>query len=206
MALTFDDGPSKTTMAEILDILAEYDAKATFFIIGNKINSATLPILQRAVDEGHELGNHGMNHLEMAELTDDEIRSEYFDCQDAVKQAVGVEMYYFRAPFGSVDDRMFQIIQTPFINSGAKAADGTIGSIAADRAWRVTSGAYDGCIIGMHCFQGNSETVEALKTILPELKAQGYRFVTVSELFTECGYEIPVATPGIRFTDNKPLE
>ena len=139
VALTFDDGPSRTTMAEVLNILAQYDAKATFFIIGNKISADTLPVLQRAVDEGHELGNHGMNHLHMAELSGAEIQSEYVQCQEAVKEAVGVVMYYFRAPFGSVDDRMYQIIQAPFIASGAKAADGTIDSIAANRAWRVTT-------------------------------------------------------------------
>lgn len=206
IALTFDDGPSTQTMVQVLDLLAEYDAKATFFVIGNNINSRTIPVLQRAVDEGHELGNHTMSHKKTAELTDEEITYEYFNCQQAVLDAVGVEMYFFRAPFGSIDERMYSIIPAPFMGAAISTGDGTIGSIAADRAWRATSQAYDGAIVLMHCFQGNSETVEALKTVLPELKSQGYRFVTLSELYTEADYEIPAPTPGVKFLDNKPIE
>lgn len=206
IALTFDDGPSTKTMVQVLDLLAQYNAKATFFVIGSKINSSTKPILQRAVDEGHELANHSMNHLEMATLTEEEILYEYNACQEAVKEAVGIDMYFFRAPFGSIDDRMYRLIQAPFMGYGPAAGDGTIGSIAADRAFRVTSKAYDGAIVLMHCFQGNSETVEALKTILPELASQGYEFVTLTELFTRDGGSVPGPTPGVKIPDNKPIE
>ena len=75
IALTFDDGPSTKTMVEILDLLKEYDAKGTFFLIGKKINNTTIPVLERAVEEGHELGNHSMNHLKMKTLTDEEVLS-----------------------------------------------------------------------------------------------------------------------------------
>ena len=206
IALTFDDGPSTKTMVEVLDLLKQYDAKATFFVIGRKINANTQPVLQRAVDEGHEIANHPMNHQKTAELTDEEIRAEFEDCQKAVLDAVGVEMYYFRAPYGSIDDRMYEIIQAPFMGAAISTGDGTIGSLAADRAWRATSNAYDGAIVLFHCFQGNDETVTALETVLPELKAQGYEFVTLTELYTRNGGEVPVATPGIKFKDNKPLE
>ena len=206
IALTFDDGPSTKTMVQVLDILDKYNAKATFFVIGRKITDATKTVLQRAVDEGHEIGNHSMNHLKMAELTEEEILAEYENCHQAVLDAVGVEMYYFRAPYGSIDDRMYQIIQAPFIGSAISSGDGTIGSIAADRAWKVTSKAYDGAIVTFHCFQGNDETVIALETVLPELIAQGYKFVTVSELYAERGYPVPAPTPGVKFKDNAPLE
>ena len=206
IALTFDDGPSTETMVQVLDLLKQYDAKATFFLIGKKINASTTPVLQRAVDEGHELANHSMNHLKMAELSDAEIIAEYTNCQRAVKDAVGVDMYYFRPPFGSLDDRMYQLIESPFIGAAVTCGDGTIGSIAADRAYKTLSGVYDGAITLMHCFQGNSETVEALAMVLPELKAQGYQFVTLSELYTLAGYDIPAAIPGAKYRDNKPLE
>lgn len=206
IALTFDDGPSSITMVQVLDLLAEYDAKATFFIIGRKINASTKSVLQRAVEEGHELGNHSFNHLHMAELSEEEIVKEYNDCHQAVLDAVGVEMHYFRPPFNSTDSRMYELIPAPFM-VGISAGDGTAeGSIAADRAFKVTSKAYDGAIVVMHCFQGNDETVEALQTILPELKAQGYKFVTVSELYLESGCKIPGPTPGVKFYDNKPIE
>ena len=207
IALTFDDGPSTKTMVEILDLLKEYDAKGTFFLIGKKINNTTIPVLERAVEEGHELGNHSMNHLKMKTLTDEEVLSEIAECQKAVKDAVNVDMYYFRPPFGSVSDQMYDLIQMPFILGNISAGDGRINSsIAADRAWKVTSNAYDGGIAIMHCMQNNDATVEALKTILPELKAQGYEFVTLTELFTRNGGEVPVPTPGVKFEDNRPIE
>lgn len=192
IALTFDDGPSRTTMVEVLDLLAEYDAKATFFVIGRKINASTKDVLQRAVDEGHEIANHSFNHVKMAELTEEEIVKEFEDCQKAVFDAVGVEMYYFRAPFGSVDERVRRLVPAPFMLYGAAAGDGTNESIAEDRAYRVLSKAYDGCIVLLHCFEGNDPTVEALSSILPELKKQGYKFVTLTQLYEETGTPIPV--------------
>lgn len=192
IALTFDDGPSRTTMVEVLDLLAEFDAKGTFFVIGRKINASTKAVLQRAVDEGHEIANHSYNHVKMAELTEEEIVKEYEDCQKAVFDAVGVEMYYFRAPFGSVDERVRRLVPAPFMLYGAAAGDGTNESIAEDRSYRVLSKAYDGCIVLFHCFEGNDPTVEALRTVLTELKKQGYKFVTLTELYEESGTPIPV--------------
>jgi peptidoglycan/xylan/chitin deacetylase (PgdA/CDA1 family) len=101
---------------------------------------------------------------------------------------------------------MYQLIPAPFMGAAISTGDGTIGSLAADRAWRATSKAYDGAIVLFHCFQGNDETVAALETVLPELKAQGYQFVTLSDLYLKAGYEIPKPTPGVKFADNKPLE
>lgn len=205
IALTFDDGPSTKTMVAVLDVLKEYDAKATFFVIGKRINDSTIPVMQRAIDEGHEIGNHSYSHLYMAELSEDEIQFEYNECQKIVKDHFGIDMHFFRAPYGSIDDRMYSLIQAPFMG-GYSTGDGTIGSIAADRAYKAISGAYDGAIVVMHCFQGNDETVEALKQVLPELKAQGYKFVTLTQLYEEAGYEIPGPTPGVKIKNNKPVE
>ena len=207
IALTFDDGPSTRTMVEILDLLKQYDAKGTFFLVGRKIDNATIPILERAVAEGHEFGNHSMNHLKMKTLTDNEVLSEIAECQKAVKDAVNVDMNYFRAPYLSISSQMYDLIQMPFIHASISAGDGRVNSsTAADRAWQVTSKAYDGAMVAMHCMQKNDATVEALKTILPELKAQGYDFVTVTELYTRNGGEAPVTRPGVPYRDNQPIE
>jgi len=207
IAMTFDDGPSKTTMVEVLELLKKYDAKATFFIVGRKINDITLPVLQRAYSEGHELANHSFSHLHMAELSDEEILREYENCQKIVRDTLGVEMYYFRPPFGNVDDRMYRLIPAPFMMCGASAGDGTrLGSNAEQRISKLLGKAYDGCIALMHCFEGNTETVKALETILPELTSQGYKFVTLTELYHKAGCQIPPPTPLVKFRDNKPLE
>lgn len=191
IALTFDDGPSVTTMVEVLDILKEHDVKATFFIVGKKINGSTEKVLKRAIEDSHEIGHHGMNHVHMNELSEEEVLKDIADCQEKVKEVTGVDMYYFRPPFGKVNARMHELIQMPFVTASITCGDGTVGSLAADRAYRVTSAAYDNAIVLMHCFEGNSETVEALKTVIPELKMQGYEFVTLTELFTYDGGEVP---------------
>lgn len=205
IALTFDDGPSTKTMVEVLDALDKYDVKATFFVIAKKINNSTIPVMERAIASGHEIGNHSLNHLKMGTLTDEEILKEYTECQRIVKENFGLDLHFFRAPYGSVNDSMYELIPAPFI-TGYSTGDGTIGSIAEDRAYKAINGAYDGAIIVMHCFQGNDETVKALDILIPELKAQGYKFVTLSNLFTEAGYEIPGPTPGTKIKNNKPIE
>ncbi len=207
IAMTFDDGPSKSTMVEVLDLLKQYDAKATFFIVGRKINAVTLPVLQRALAEGHEVANHSFNHLHMAELTEEEIVKEYEDCQNIVRETLGVDMYYFRPPFGNVDDRVYRLIPAPFMLCGASGADGRkLVHDAQHRAERFMSKVYDGCIGLLHCFEGNTETVKALKTVLPQLKAQGYRIMTLSQLYHESGCPLPPPAEGVLYRDNKPIE
>ena len=207
IAMTFDDGPSRTTMVEVLDLLKKYDAKATFFIVGRKVGEDTLPVLQRALDEGHELANHGFNHVRMPELSEEEIVSEYEACQKVIRETLGVELYYFRPPFGKADDRMFRLIPAPFMLCGASGADGRkLVNDARFRTERFMSRVYAGCIGLLHCFEGNVETVKALATILPQLQAQGYRIVNLTQLYQESGCPLPLPAPGVIYRDNKPIE
>lgn len=206
IAMTFDDGPSKTTMVEVLDLLAQYDAKATFFIVGRKINEDTLPVLRRALTEGHELANHGFHHVHMPTLSEEEILREYEDCQRVVRDSLGVEMYYFRPPFGSVDDRMYRLIPAPFVLCGASGGDGRkLVHDAQFRTERFMGRVYDGCIGLLHCFEGNTETVKALETILPQLKAEGYRIMTLTQLYQASGLPLPPPAQGVFYRDNKPI-
>ena len=205
IALTFDDGPSRTTMVEILDLLEKYEARATFFIVGRKVGEETLPVLQRALAEGHELANHGFHHVHMPELSEEEILSEFEDCQKVVRDTLGVDMYYFRPPYGKVDDRMFRLIPAPFMLCGASGADGRkLVNDARFRAERFMSKVYEGCIGLLHCFEGNVETVKALETILPQLQAQGYRLVTLTQLYALSGCPQPAPAPGVLYPQPEP--
>jgi peptidoglycan/xylan/chitin deacetylase (PgdA/CDA1 family) len=69
IALTFDDGPNTTTTNDVLDLLAEYDAKASFFLIGDNINSASAASVRRAYDMGMEIDNHSKTHANMSKMT-----------------------------------------------------------------------------------------------------------------------------------------
>jgi len=196
IALTFDDGPNSDTMMDFLEVLEQYDVKATFFLIGKMVSSNALAV-KKAYQAGHEIGNHSYSHIDLTKLTDDEMLAEIENCQIAVEQVIGVRPTFFRPPFLATSEAMNTLIGLPYA-SGYTIGDGTIGTSAADRSYKALSQAHDGAILLMHCFTGCDQTLEALHTIIPELRSQGYEFVTISELFARKGI-----TPqtGIMYTD-----
>lgn len=185
IALTFDDGPNSNTMLDLLVILEQYNVKATFFLIGKMVSSNAVAV-KRLYQAGHEIGNHSYSHIDLAKLSEDEILAEIENCQIAVESVTGVRPALFRPPFLSTSDSMDKLMDLPYA-SGYGIGDGTIGTGAADRAYKALSQAHDGAILLMHCFTGCEETLLALHTIIPELRSQGYEFVTVSELFARKG-------------------
>lgn len=101
--LSFDDGPSEWTPA-ILDLLAEHDAKATFFVIGQNI-AGREQILARTAAEGHIVGNHTFSHPRLSGLKDWEIEREFTACNLAVENVLGFAPTVWRAPFYDADDK-----------------------------------------------------------------------------------------------------
>lgn len=198
IALTFDDGPWDTSTAAILDTLKEYDAKATFFTVGQKI-SGHEDLLQRAANEGHEIGTHTWDHAEgsgqgvsLILMSSDERKQEVEKGLQAIKDATGQDAsLMFRSPGGNFD---------------ASVASDLSDLIDAEIGWNIDTGDWQkpgvdtiaqriesagpGEIILMHDGGGDrSETVAALKQALPKLKEEGYRFVTVSELINSYPYQ-----------------
>ena len=198
IALTFDDGPWDTSTAAILDTLKEYDAKATFFTVGQKI-SGHEDLLQRAANEGHEIGTHTWDHAEgsgqgvsLILMSSDERKQEVEKGLQAIKDATGQDAsLMFRSPGGNFD---------------ASVASDLSNLIDAEIGWNIDTGdwqkpgvdtiaqriesASPGEIILMHDGGGDrSETVAALKQALPKLKEEGYRFMTVSELINSYPYQ-----------------
>ncbi|MDC7294766.1 polysaccharide deacetylase family protein [Butyrivibrio sp. DSM 10294] len=181
IALTFDDGPSSTT-SDVLDVLEKYNVKATFFLIGQNVNNNTLSIMQRQVRNGHELASHSYTHQDMTRMSAQQIRNEMEWTSSAIKNAVGAEVKFFRPPYISVNNTMYQNIDYPFIQ-GLLINDWENSTSVQQRVNNALGGAKDGQIILLHDFQGNSQTVQALPQIIEGLQNQGYTFVTVSELF-----------------------
>ena len=188
IALTFDDGPNATTTNEVLDKLEKHGVIASFFLIGNNINDESAKAVKRAYDMGCEINNHSRTHSNMTELTAEEIQEEYKYVDDKVFEITGEHTKFFRPPYIAVHQIMFDNIDVPFI-AGIGAQDWEDRITADMRARMILKQAKDGDIILLHDMEGNSATVEALDTIIPELKAQGYKFVTVSELFKAKGIE-----------------
>jgi len=182
IALTFDDGPNTYTTPKVLDLLEEYDAHASFFLIGDKINAESAAVAKRAYDMGCELNSHSKTHSYMTEMTAEQIQEEMDYVDEYIYSITGDHPKFFRPPYLKVNQTMYDAIDIPFItgySSGDSAADKT----AKDVTDTVLAAAKDGAIILMHDFYGNDKTVEALETILPALQTQGYEFVTLTELF-----------------------
>jgi peptidoglycan/xylan/chitin deacetylase (PgdA/CDA1 family) len=103
IALTFDDGPHPRYTPQILEILSEYRAPATFFVIGK--NAQDYPDLVRRISaEGHEIANHTYSHRRIKDLSDQEIREEMDHCEQILLEIVNLRPALFRPPEGSIND------------------------------------------------------------------------------------------------------
>ncbi len=182
IALTFDDGPNTVVTPQVLDILEQEGIKASFFLIAQNITPESAEVVRRAKAMGCEIENHTVTHPFMDKLTVEEIRREVQECTDRIIEITGEAPKYFRPPFIALSQAMYDNIDLTFI-CGMGCEDWVPTVTAEERAERVLANAEDGQIVLLHDMQWNRNTVEALKTIIPELKKRGYEFATVSELF-----------------------
>lgn len=185
-ALTFDDGPSADTTAQVLDVLEEFHEIGTFFLIGQNINEQTEGMVKRALKMGCEIENHSWSHPAMPKLSAAQIREEVSRTTEQIVRITGREPVFFRPPYIAVSDEMYEQIPLTFI-AGIGCEDWNDQVSAGERAERILSGVMDGAVILLHDMAGNQKTVEALRLIIPRLKQMGYRFVTMERLFEEKG-------------------
>ena len=186
IALTFDDGPNTTTTNDVLDILEEYNAKASFFLIGDNINEESASSVKRAHDMGMEIDNHSKTHSNMSKMQAEEVKAEITYVDEKVKEITGEYPKFFRPPFIDVSQRLYDAVDLPFI-CGIDCQDYMPNVTAQERADYILNGAKDGVIVLLHDAAGNQATIDALKIAMPELVEQGYEFVTLTELFERQG-------------------
>ncbi|MCR4645672.1 MAG: polysaccharide deacetylase family protein [Oscillospiraceae bacterium] len=186
IALTFDDGPNTTTTNDILDLLEEYNAKASFFLIGTNINENSAATVKRAYDMGMEIDNHSKTHSNMSKMSAAEMQAEIAFVDEKVEEIIGEKTKFFRPPFIDVSAEMYNAIDLPFI-CGIDCQDYKAEVTAQERADYILNGATDGVIVLLHDAAGNQQTVEALEIAMPLLIEQGYEFVTLTELFERQG-------------------
>ncbi len=187
VALTFDDGPSNVT-ERVLDILEENGIVGSFFLIGNLVTPEKKSILERQLALGCEIANHSFTHSDMSKMSAEVIRDEIAKTSAVIRDLVGVETKFFRPPFISLSDTMYENIDMPFI-CGLDSRDWDPKTTAQDRINNVLNAACDGAMFLMHDLFNNEKTLEALPVIIKELKAQGYEFATVSQIFEEKGID-----------------
>ncbi len=184
IALTFDDGPHRKYTAEILDVLEQHNAKATFFIVGQ--NGEKNPeLLSRMYEEGHELANHTFTHPLKTNVAN--LMKEIQQTDEVIVGITGYQPTLFRPVEGQYTDAMIEAIA----KEGYKVVMWSWHLDTLD--WKspgvhrivntVLKGVKAGNIVLFHDGGGNrAQTVKALEQILPKLEKQGYQFVTVSEL------------------------
>jgi peptidoglycan/xylan/chitin deacetylase (PgdA/CDA1 family) len=186
IALSFDDGPNETTTAEVLDLLQEHDIPASFFVIGQFINESTARQMTRAISLGCEVQNHSLTHTMMTQLSPEEVAEEVRKTDELIEKYTGTKPWLFRPPFINHNESMHQTIGHTFI-CGVGCEDWIPERTAQERYDILISTLKDGDIVLLHDLQGNDNTVEALKMLIPEMKKQGYTFVTVTELYKRKG-------------------
>jgi peptidoglycan/xylan/chitin deacetylase (PgdA/CDA1 family) len=190
-ALTFDDGPDSTLTPLVLDKLEAHGVVATFFVIGQLINDNTAPVMERAIKMGCEIGNHSWSWSSMNNMSAEEIQESVDKTTAKIKEYTGTTPHFFRPPNLSISQTMYDVIDMPFV-SGVLGFDWAgCNTTAEDRAQNVLEEIQDGAIILLHDVQPPPHpTPEALDILIPQLKEQGYEFVTLSELFKRKGVAI----------------
>lgn len=178
VAFTFDDGPHPENTEKILEILDEYDAKATFFVLGNSVDYYP-QIVKKAYLAGHEIGNHSWNHPNLVNLPFESIRKEIFDTDEVIKKATGEAPKLYRPPYGSHNQTVDEAAGKPPILWDVDTLDWQNHDPQAILT-NVKNQTKDGSIILMHDI--HNETVEGFRLSIEYLDSLGYEFVTVSEL------------------------
>jgi peptidoglycan/xylan/chitin deacetylase (PgdA/CDA1 family) len=182
IAMTFDDGPSATLTPKLLDLLAAHHIKATFFVIGE--NVAEHPeIVARAAREGHEIANHSWSHPNLGKMSDESVRRQLQQTDDAIKNATGKRPTLMRPPYGSITAREKRWIHDEFgydvILWDVDPLDWKRPGPGVVRA-RILKETRPGSIVLSHDIHPG--TIEAMPSTFDELEAKGFKFVTVSEL------------------------
>ncbi len=186
VALTFDDGPLAAVGDRIMDCLAQYGGKATFFLVGSRVPSYASEV-QRMVEEGHEVANHTMNHKYLQKLGAAEIQSQVNQCSDVIESVCGVRPTLMRLPGGNFNQTVLANTNMPMIQWNidtldwkTKNADNTVSV--------VLSQVKDGDIVLMH--ELYRQSADAAVRLIPELVNRGYQLVTVSEMAAAKGYAL----------------
>lgn len=178
VALTLDDGPGLHT-PEVLDILSEFDARATFYLVGDQV-AAWPGRLDMIVEAGHDVGNHTLSHPRLSELTLTERRNEIVRFDHMVFLQVGVTPTTLRPPFGDLPDTPLPDgLNRPVVMWSVDSLDWKKRTTAAI-VDEVLADIGAGDIILMHELYRRS--VDALPLILAELNDRGLRVVSVADL------------------------
>lgn len=187
IALTFDDVPDPRFTGKVLDVLKEFDVKATFFAVGDRSKKHP-DLVKRIHDEGHAIGNHSYNHAQLNKLSLDKFKSQIERTNTILKSLTGVNPRLIRPPYGDINEEQLQWAR----KNGYKVVNWNVDSLdwkglnKEEVKKNILSAVGPGSIVLQHAGGGVgselSGTVEALPDIITQLRNQGYSFVTLPEM------------------------
>ena len=186
IALTFDAGGPSTPTASILDILARHHVHSTFFITGDWAN-LNPDLVRRIHNEGHEIGNHTMHHIDLRTLSDVEVCNELNQANQVISGMTGVTTRpYYRPPYGGRDNR----VRSLAANLGYRTVYWTIDTLdwqttatTDSITKRVMDGLRNGVIVAMHA--GSNVEAQTLDGLMTKIEQQGYQMVTITEVLQQ---------------------
>lgn len=185
VALTFDDGPDPKYTPIILEVLHRNKVPATFFVLGSQVDKYP-KIMHWIKKAGHEIGNHGYHHGDLNKLTEQEIYEEIKLGEKSILRSTGVLAQYYRPPGGVLTHDVMNAVQScgyDIIHWSVDPRDWSLARTASHIAKSVKNDVAPGDIILFHDGGLNQrETITALQELITDLRRQGYRFVTVSQL------------------------
>ncbi len=184
IAITFDDGPSKAYTPKLLDGLKERGVNVTFFMLGRSAYSYQ-DIVARAYQDGHQIANHSYNHPELTALSNSEVSSQVNNTTNVLNQVCGNgTKYFFRAPYGSTNERVRSLIGMPLIYWSVDTLDWKYRNATTVKN-NIVNNAHDGGIILLHDI--HPTTIDGALAAIDILLDEGYELVTVTELFRRRG-------------------
>lgn len=196
IALTFDDGPNKTSLPKILDLLKSENIKASFFLIGKNIADKKLQV-ERVHNEGHLVLNHSYTHSNFDKASKELMISEIEKTNNVINDILGVTPRLYRPPYGIITKDIKLAVKNLGMNIVLWNVDGEDWNSERSLDYVVNTQKKEtknGSIILMHTQPNKEMSFEALKILIPHYRTQGYEFVKLDELLGIEAYQQKEAT------------
>jgi peptidoglycan/xylan/chitin deacetylase (PgdA/CDA1 family) len=173
IAITFDDGPHPKYTKQILGLLKEYDAKATFFVVGKNVKNYP-DVLVQEINGGHEIGNHTYSHVDTRKISKQKLEKEIDLAENIIFETANIKPTLIRPPYGFYDQKLLDIASKKNYRVILWSRDSHDWSCPeAKKIYnKILDNIQNGDIVLLHDYvekTGTSPTVEALKVFLPEL-------------------------------------
>lgn len=181
ISVTFDASWGGDKTMAILDLLDEYNAKATFFLVGIWVDKYP-ELVKEIAARGHEIGNHSDSHAHFTQISESKIRQELDSCSDKIEALTEVRPTLFRPPYGDYNSKVITVVR----DEGYEAVQWSIDSLdwknrgVDDLIKRATNNVQPGDIILFH--NDSQYIVEALPAILKHYQEQGFNMIPAKDI------------------------